>query len=1156
MRLPHLVLNAVLALLLPGILLLSPCAARSASASPGPHDPHGHAPEVQARQTTMQATAQDEGDQKEAEGDEEAKKDEGWDVNDPPESLGPTFEVALDVDEGTWMSLDVSPDGTEIVFDLLGDLYTVPIGGGEATSLTSGMAWDMQPRYSPDGSSIAFTSDRGGGDNLWLIDRDGSNPRAVTKETFRLLNSPAWTPDGHFVAGRKHFTSRRSLGAGEIWLYHTSGGSGLQMVEKANDQKDLGEPTFSPDGRYLYYSQDTTPGPVFQYNKDPNTAIYTIQRLDRETGKTIAFVSGPGGAVRPTPSPDGRYLAFVRRVRAQSVLYLKDLRSMEEWPLYREFDRDLQETWAIHGVYPTMAWTPGSESLVVWAGGKIRRVAVADGAVSEIPFHVRDTRTVVEALRVPVEVHPERFETKMLRWVQVSPAGDRVVFEALGRIWVRDLPDGPPRRLTSQDEHMELYPSISRDGRSVVFVTWDDADLGSVRVAPITGGAGRQVTTRPGHYIEPVMSPDGQWIVYRRVEGDELRGQVWSQETGIYKVPAQGGADPVLLTENGSAPHFGATSDRVYVLRFADEGRRALASVGIDGPGADGRDERQHLVSDNATEYRVSPDGQWVAFREYFAAYVAPFVATGKGQDIGPKADSLPVRKVSKDAGEYLHWSGDSTRLHWALGPELSTLELAEALDYLKSPKASADEDEEDADDDDDEEEELPIETVHIGIEVASDHPEGTIALVGGRLITVAGGSAEPSSVIEDGTVVIEGNRLSAVGPRSEVEVPAGAHVIDVAGKTLMPGLVDVHWHGAQGSQEIVPEQAWTNFATLAFGVTTLHDPSNDTSTIFAAAEQARAGRILAPRIFSTGTILYGAKGSFKAVIENLEDARFHVRKQAAVGAISVKSYNQPRRDQRQQVLAAARELGVLVVPEGGSLFEHNMTMVVDGHTGVEHSIPVAAIYDDVRQLWGSTPRVGYTPTLIVGYGGLWGEEYWYAKTNVWENERLLTFVPREIIDARSRRRTLAPDDEWGHLNNARVAAELSHEGVLVQLGAHGQREGLGAHWELWMFEQGGMTELEALRAATWNGAVYLGMDHDIGSLEPGKLADLVVLEGNPLENIRESETAELVILNGRVYDARTLNELYPEQKERQPFYWERPAGAFSGMLAGAQAEP
>jgi len=375
--------------------------------------------------------------------------------------------------------------------------------------------------------------------------------------------------------------------------------------------------------------------------------------------------------------------------------------------------------------------------------------------------------------------------------------------------------------------------------------------------------------------------------------------------------------------------------------------------------------------------------------------------------------------------------------------------------------------------------------------------------------------------------------------------VPAGAYVVDGKGKTVIPGLVDVHWHGPFGSDGIVPQHNWVTYASLAYGVTTLHDPSNDTDTVFAASELARAGMITAPRIFSTGTILYGANAPFTANIDSLEDARSHLRRMKAVGAFSVKSYNQPRRDQRQQVIAAARELGMMVVPEGGSLFEHNMTQVVDGHTGIEHSIPVARIYDDVRQLWKGT-QVGYTPTLIVGYGGIWGENYWYDKTHVWDDKRLTGFVPREILDERSRRRVTAPDEEYNHFNNARIATELSREGVGVQVGAHGQREGLGAHWEIWMLTQGGMTPMEALRAATINGARYLGLDKDLGSLEPGKLADLVVLDANPLQDIHNSDDISIVVQNGRVYDSMTLDQIAPDKVKRAAFFFEKGQPAFA----------
>jgi len=1057
-------------------------------------------------------------------GSAEAKKETPkWDVNAPP---GDWSDVSIDTNETTWSSVDVSPDGKTIVFDMLGDLFTVPIEGGEAKQLTSGIAWDTEPRYCPDGRKLAFISDRAGGDNIWIMNVDGSGARAVSEEKRTLVHNPSWSPDGDYLVAKKGFTSTRSIAAGEIWLFHQGGGAGLNLIERPDGpraQKNIAEPAFSRDGRHVYFSQDVTPGRVWQYNKDSTGTIFAIKRLDRKTGEVETFVSGPGGAIRPTPSPDGKLLAFVKRTPAMiSALYLKDLATGMEWPIYTHLDRDLQETDGTHGNTTGFGWMPDSKGIVFWAGGKIHRVEVSTKQEQVIPIHVKTTRKVHAALRFPVAVAPDSFDVKMIRWAQMSPDGSNVVFEALGRLWVRDVASGTVSRLTSQEQDLEFHPSFSLDGRQVVYVSWDDDRLGSVLTVPAGGGAGKAVTSQPGLYVEPRFSPDGKMIVFRKVAGGYLTSSIGSIDPGIHLVPASGG--PMKrITRSGSDPHYGAASDRVFYSDTVDETQLALKSVNLEG-----LDERTHVKSEAATEFRLSPDGRWLAFTENYNAYVAPFALTGKTVTVAGDTKACPVKQVSKRSGEFLHWSADSKKLHWAHGATLYTRPLTETFSFLDGAPEKLPE---------------PVEEgMSLSFKAPADKPEGTLALTGARVVTMRD-AQKTREVIEDGVVVVQGNRIVEVGPAGKVRIPPSARVVDMAGKTILPGLVDVHAHGPQGIEEVIPSQNWGLYSGLAFGVTTIHDPSNDTSTIFAASELQRAGRIVGPRIFSTGTILYGASGPGYAVsIDSIDDALFHLRRLKDVGAISVKSYQQPRRDQKQQIIEAGRQLGVMVVPEGGAKFQHNMQMIVDGHTGIEHALSLATGYDDVVQLW-SRSGTGYTPTLGVAYGGLSGETYWYDRTNVWEDAQLMRLVPRFAVEPASIRRTKAPDLHYNHVNVARFAKVLRDRGVSVQVGAHGQREGLAAHWEIWMLEQGGFTPWEAFRAATVDGARYLGMDGDMGSIEKGKLADLFVVDGDPLKEIRVSEKVLYTMINGRLYDARSMDQVAPEARKRRPFFFEKEGG-------------
>jgi len=361
-----------------------------------------------------------------------------WDVN---QHRADYTEINFETEEGTWINLDVSPDGTEIIFDLLGDIYIMPIEGGEATVLREGLAYEIQPRFSPDGSKISFTSDAGGGDNIWVMNRDGSDAKQITDESFRLLNNASWSPDGDYIVARKHFTSGRSLGAGELWMYHITGGSGIQLVERMNDQQDLGQPNISPDGRYVYYSQDVYPGGGFQYNRDANSQIYVINRYDRETGEIDRITGGPGGAISPTVSPDGKQLAFVKRVRTKSVLYIRDLETGIEKPVYDELSFDQQQAWAIFGPYTNISWTPDGNHLVFWAMGKIHKLDTNSLDAEEIPFTAELNHQLADVVHFEFDPAPDTFRAKAVRHTVTSPDGNTLVFNAAGYLWKKDLPN-------------------------------------------------------------------------------------------------------------------------------------------------------------------------------------------------------------------------------------------------------------------------------------------------------------------------------------------------------------------------------------------------------------------------------------------------------------------------------------------------------------------------------------------------------------------------------------------------------------------------------------------------------------------------------------------------------------------------------------------
>lgn len=1019
-----------------------------------------------------------------------------WDITDSKTTETQSLDVNLT--EGTWISVDVSPDGQSIVFDLLGHIYQMPVEGGKATVLTDGRSWNVFPRYSPDGSQIAFTSDRSGSWDIWTFAPQEDSLRNISKMNQPTVQ-PTWSADGQSIYGTtieqsaKNASFRFSLVGGKHKILE---GGVFQSMN--------------------HFEEHTEKGLVFFEHNDQNLfqSGARIKTYDLQSGEIKVYLQRPGGAFNPALSPDGKYLAYGHRSEKGTEMILHNIETREEKVLVTGLDRDHQDYKPYyHGVQANFSWHPGGQEIFYSKDGKIYAVNISDGKERNIPFSASVSRKLDKTILFPVPVPQGTQKTLSHRWAH--RAGENIIFESLGDIYLKS--GDQLRQITSSEAH-ETSPIYRADNGSIYYARWSDEELGAIYRHSLNDNNTSKLTNIPSQYGGLTISKDGAQLAFFRGKGDIRMGtNSLEGQTDFELIILKDGKEHKVTDVSGSA-NFAARLP--LTATFSDDGAHLYYTEFVEDKlhlqriRTDGFEKKTVYDFPHAVYAKVSDDLKWLTYREYHRSFITPFDFMGKTVSVSAfDKQGFSVRLDTLD-GPYMTFP-DAEHIGWVRADKYYEKSIADIIDKKDTAPEATD----------------------LSFQYQAASPNSTIALTNAKVLTMNGNK----EVLERATVLIENNRIAAIGRR--VRIPDGAKIYDLRGHTIMPGMVDAHAHyGTLLSQFNTIEQKLPGLeSALAYGVTTMYELYGTAEKDSWVMDMLRAGKIDGPRLFTVASPVFGMRffrPKLYRPIQSIADAREVVRYNKEVGATALKDYAQFKRSERHMLAVAAREMGMNVVCEtaGNSLM--NWTQIVDGMSGLEHSMGITPLYQDIIEMFKASD-IGITPTLLVVYNGPSGQSYFNQSERVWENEKLLNFATKEQLLTYRRTSFFWPEDHYAP-EMAAAMKTLFDNGVLINMGGHGQMFGLDAHWEMELLVQGGFSPLEAIQCATINGAKYHGIDEDLGSLEVGKLADLVVLEKDPTNEIKNTRSIKYVMKNGVIYNGMNASRVYPEPKQKGKMYFKR----------------
>jgi WD40 repeat protein len=987
--------------------------------------------------------------------------------------IKPARTISFITDEGTYMNIDISPDGKTLLFDLLGDLYTLPAAGGKATQLTRGLALNLRPVWSPDGKRIAYISDISGDFHLNVRDIKGAFHRVLGKSDKQLSyrNNVVWMPDGNYIAA-----------GGNIY-----GLAGASLSPKTSISNPI---RFSPDGKMVYYLDS---GKLYRY--------------DHHLKVKAAIAALPGRYPNATLSADGRWLAYFKdTINIKSCLIVRDLLNDID-----QLFKQVSNPSLLH-----CAFSPDSKNIYIGYGGKIHRIGIESKDDQIIPFTANIQSDLGAYNYNTFRISHDPLKIRYTRSANASPDGKQLVFSALNKLYVMDLPNGKPHILVDQSIS-QFQPVYSPDGKWIAYVSWADTAGGYLWRVPASGGQPEQLTDIAGQYQRPAWSPDGTLIAV--VKGAPKLGDRDDEGRGsLQLISVNGGQersidDTVPLWNQLSFSKEGSRIIYQPVQILHEKGPMIALMVSRD---LEGKDQQVLAVGMDLPwlqQRSISPDGRFIVYSAGEDLYLLPVCKLTDPQVIYDPGQKLSVIKFAE--GVDPHWENGGKVLSWSYGNHFYRIDPDKIMAGAGTALIR------------------PDQVVDLSVTVPASYGHGLIALRDVRIITCKG-----DKVIEHGTIVIKDGRFIAVGPMASVVIPKEAKLFDLPGTTVMPGLIDVHGH-MRIPPDITPQQSWMFLANLAYGVTTTRDPSLSFDS-YGYKELLESGQMIGPRLYTVGRPARISDGMIKC--DNLDDARALVHKRTELGGTVIKQYELPTRLQRQWMLIACREAGLNMTNEGAGAPIQLLSIIKDGSTGIEHNPAWKDVYKDVVSFIAKS-RTYLTPALQVSYGEEPAKAYLNYKYWHQPDEKLNHFIFSDttqrgptsngaesittILNAR-------PKDSInpGFINLSSIDARIRKQGGLITLGSHGNDEGIGAHNELWALQMGGISNLEALQAGTITGAEALGVQKDLGTIEVGKIADIIILNKNPLDDIHNSREIRFVMKDGILYNGDTLDTIWPVVKK------------------------